>query len=428
LRLCIRSGRIIDPANHRDETGGVLIEDGIIAAVGPEADAPDACETIDASGLWVTPGWIDLHTHLREPGFEYKETVYQGAGAALKGGFTTICAMPNTNPVTDCAEIVNFVHAKAQEAGGARVLPIGSLTEGQKGARLSRMEDMAAAGVCAFSEDGKSVADAFLMKEALRKSGTLGLPVFLHCEEPSLVRGGVMHESAAARRLGLPSISADAEEVIIARDLILAQYADVHIHICHISTAGGVRLLRQAKQAGVRASGEVCPHHFTLCCEDIPGDDGMYKMNPPLRSARDRLALWEGLADGTIDAIATDHAPHAPEEKNKGFMGSAFGVAGLETALALCVTRLVRPKILTPSQLIQKCAANPAKILGIGAGTLSVGARADITLIDPQKEIMVNPETFFSKGKNTPFGGWKLIGAVVCTIMDGRIVYANDHR
>jgi len=399
--LIIKNARILDPANSRDETGDLYVRDGKISA---PFSVSGAVGVVDASGLWAAPGFIDLHVHLREPGFEYKEDIAHGAAAALAGGFTTVCCMPNTRPAADSPEVVRYVKARAAEAEFADVLPVGSVTLGLAGAELSPMESLAAAGACAFSDDGKTVADPLLMKNAYLRAKALGKPVFSHCEDLML---GLLPES---------------EETIAARDLILAGHAGARAHICHISTKTAAALLADAKRRGVSATGEACPHHFALCRETIPAGaetPGNFMMSPPLRSRKDMEAIREALADGVIDVIATDHAPHADAEKAGA--NPPNGVVGLETALGLCVTCLVETGYLTPPELVRKLTVNPAKILDIQKGTLTVGADADIVLIDPLAEYTVDPSKFLSKGRNTPFGGWTLRGRAAVTIVGGKI-------
>ena len=422
MSLLIRNGRVIDPANKRDDIFDVLVVEGKIESVG-RGISKSVDTIINAEGCWVTPGFIDLHAHLREPGFEYKETVVTGSRAAVRGGFTTICCMPNTNPVIDSQETVEYVFSKS--GGYAKVLPIGSITLGQNGESLSDMALLKNAGVCGFSEDGKSVMHTQLMKQAFEKVAALNLPIFDHCEEISLISGGVINEGSASRRLFLPGMPALAEDLITARDLLLAEHAGAKIHLCHISTARSAALLKEAKARGVKATGEVCPHHFSLCDEDILSDDGMFKMNPPLRSKYDMEAMLQALSEDVISVIATDHAPHSEVEKSGGFLKAAFGITGLETALGLCVTNLINTGILSPYQLIEKLTVNPAKVLGIDSGTLSEGAMADITITDPKCQWTVEPLEFYSKGKNTPFKGKRLSGMVRYTLVNGRIVYGD---
>jgi dihydroorotase len=422
VSLLIKNGRVIDPANNLDDISDVFVSNGVIETV--RRDVSKIAETVvDAAGCWVVPGFIDLHVHLREPGYEYKETIAAGSRAAVAGGFTTICCMPNTSPVIDSPEILAYVRSRA--GAYAKVLPIASITLGQKGERLSDMALLKNAGAYGFSEDGKSVLNALIMKQALEHAATLGLPVLDHCEDINLANGGVINEGEVSRRMKLPGIPSAAEDIITARDLLLAESAGAQIHICHISTAVSARLLKEAKARGVNASGEVCPHHFCLCDEDIPEDNGNYKMNPPLRSYADMEAMRRALADDVIDIIATDHAPHSDTDKTGGFLKSAFGVTGLETALGLCITVLVNNGVLSPSRLIRKLTVNPARTLGINAGTLSAGALADIAVIDPERQWAVNPTLFISKGKNTPFGCKTLSGMIKYTVVNGRVVYGD---
>jgi len=422
MSLLIRNGRVIDPANKRDDVSDVFITEGKIESVGHDI-TKTADTVIDAAGCWVTPGFIDMHVHLREPGYEYKETIETGGRAAVKGGFTTVCCMPNTKPVLDNPEMIADIYAKAGRY--AKVLPIGSITRGQQGESLTNIQLLKEAGACGVSEDGKSVANARLMHQALEKAMACNLPVLDHCEDTNLSSGGVINEGAAAKRLSLPGISPLAEDVMTARDLLLAEAAGAQIHLCHISTARSAGLLKDAKRRGVRATGETCPHYFSLHENDILTDDGKYKMNPPLRSYADMLAMRRALAEDVIDVIATDHAPHSEEDKSRGFMKAAFGIVGLETALGLCITNLVNTGVLSPPQLIRKLTVNPARILGISSGTLSEGAPADIAVIDPQFAWTVNPSVFISKGRNTPFGGVRLTGMVKFTLVAGRIVYGH---
>jgi len=402
--VIIRGARVLDPANNIDEIKDLYVKDGKISAPFPDSEAR---RIIGASGLWAAPGFIDMHAHLREPGFEHKEDIAHGARAALAGGFTTICCMPNTKPVADSPEVIRYIRRKAEEAGFADVLPIGSITVGQAGRELSPFEELAAAGACAFSEDGKTVADSMLMKKAYLRAKALGKPVLSHCEDACL---GLLPES---------------EEIMTARDLILAGHTGAAAHICHVSTKTAAGLLAHAQKCGVRATGEACPHHFALCEEMIPANaakPGNYIMSPPLRTRGDMEAVREALANGVIGVIATDHAPHTDAEKAGEHPPN--GIVGLETALGLCLTNLVETGYLSPLELIRKLTANPAKILGIDRGTLTTGARADIVLIDPGAEYMVEPEKFFSKGRNTPFEGWVLRGRAVMTVVNGRIAHS----
>ncbi len=421
--LLIKNGRIIDPANNIDAVMDLLICDGVISKV--DENINDAADrTIDAQGCWVTPGLIDLHVHLREPGYENKETIATGTRSGAMGGFTTICAMPNTNPVTDNEILVEYIYLKAKREGVINVLPIGAITKGQKGEELADIGKMAEVGACAISEDGKSVANPALMKTALKYAKMFDLPVFDHCEEISLAKGS-MNAGDKASLLGLKGISNDSEELIVARDMILADSVHARIHLCHISTEGSVELIKQAKERGVMVTAEATPHHFTLCDDDINDYDANFKMNPPLRSRKDLEAIRKALKENVIEVIATDHAPHHVDEKNCEFERAANGIIGLETALPLGITELVNKGVLTPTQLIEKMSYNPAKILKNGKGTLSVGACADVTIVNPQTEYVVNVDEMASKAKNTPFGGRTVKGKVLYTIVGGNIAVDN---
>jgi dihydroorotase len=439
-RLLVRGGRVLDPANGVDlPEGDVLIDDGRIVAVGPRLSAEGA-RVIEAAGLVVAPGFVDLHTHLREPGFEYKETVATGTLAAARGGFTTVCAMPNTEPALDSKAAVDFLKQRAEETGVVRVLPIGCVTKGRAGKQLAELGELASAGCIGFSDDGSPVADAGIMRHALEYASTFGLPIIDHCEDPQLT-GGVMHEGWVSTRLGLKGIPTASEENAVARDLALARQTGAHVHIAHVSTAGAVELVRQAKASGVRVTAEVTPHHLALNHDAVmhhfglegavPGLGLAYdtnaKMYPPLRDAKDADACIEGLRDGTIDAIATDHAPHAVQEKLCEFDTAAFGMIGLETAFGLSMMA-AETSGLTLERIIEALTIGPVRALGLerhvpGIGTLSVGAPADVVILAPSREWIVEPETFASKGKNTPLGGTQLTGTVEATIYRGQVVH-----
>ncbi|MCD8216222.1 MAG: dihydroorotase [Clostridiales bacterium] len=424
MSILIKGGRVIDPANSIDEVRDVLVCNGEIVKV--EKDIEDKAERIiDAKGKWVMPGLIDLHVHFREPGFERKETIRTGSRAAAMGGFTTVCCMPNTEPVVDNDIVVEFVKLKAERAGIVNVLPIGAISKGMKGEELSDIGRMASAGICALSEDGKSVLNSALMKNAMRYAKMFNLPVFDHCEDPSLTGKGQMNAGAQAAYMGLAGISNDSEEVIVARDMILAESTNTAIHLCHISTRGSVTLIRQAKERGVKVTAEATPHHFTLCDEDITDYDANFKMAPPLRSKEDREAVRQALKDGTIEVISTDHAPHHIDEKNCEFQNALNGIIGLETSFSLANTELVEGGYLTPCGLVEKMSCNPGKILHNGKGTLSVGAAADITIADPNEEYIIDVEDMVSKAKNTPFGGRKVKGRILYTVVGGEIVVEN---
>ncbi len=421
MRLLIQNGQVIDPASQTNEVMDILIEDGIISKIEKNIIGK-ADKIINAEGNWVTPGFIDVHVHLREPGYEYKETIATGTRSAAKGGYTTICPMPNTNPVCDSDIMIEYIKLKAEREGVIHVLPIGAITKGQKGEELSNIGKMAKAGACAISEDGKSVLSSGLLKTAMKYAKMFDIPVLSHCEDISLVAGGSMNAGASAQLLGLKGISNDSEEVIVARDIILAKSTNSKLHICHMSTKGSIDLLRQAKSSGQIVTAEATPHHFTLSDDFITDYDGNTKMNPPLRSKEDVLAIRQALKDNVIEIIATDHAPHSVDEKNCEYEKVAFGIVGLETALPLGITVLVEEGWLTPMELITKMTYNPAKMLNIDKGTLTIGKAADI---DPNRTYKIDPSTFASKSKNTPFGGFQVKGKVIYTIVDGNIVVEN---
>ena len=424
MKLLIQNGQVIDPASQTNEILDILVENGIIVKIAKNI-IDEADKVIDATGNWVTPGFIDVHVHLREPGYEYKETIATGTRSAAKGGFTTICPMPNTNPVCDSDIMVEYIKLKAEREGIVHVLPIGAITKGQKGEELSNIGKMAKAGACAISEDGKSVSSSGLLKTAMKYAKMFDIPVLSHCEDIALVSGGCMNAGSTAQLLGLKGISNDSEEVIVARDMILAKSTDSKLHICHMSTKGSVELLRQAKLSGQNVTAEATPHHFTLSDDFITDYDGNTKMNPPLRSKEDVLAIRQALKENIIEIIATDHAPHSIDEKNCEYEKAAFGIVGLETALPLGITVLVEENWLTPMELIAKMTWNPAKMLGIDKGTLTVGKAADITIINPKESYKIDTSTFASKSKNSPFEGFDVKGKVLYTIVDGDIVLEN---
>lgn len=419
-KVIIKNGRILDPATGRDEVADLFIRDGLICH---QLTPGDDTTVIDATGQIVAPGFIDMHVHLREPGFEYKETIATGSAAALRGGFTAVAAMPNTNPIIDNRFLVEFVVKRGLEAQGARVYPIGAITRGSQGRQLAELADMQAAGAVAFSDDGQPVSDANTMRLALQYGGMLGTVMISHCEDKSLSGTGVMHEGYQATILGLKGIPASAEEVMVARDIILARETGCPVHIAHISTAGAVELVREAKSRGIKVTAEATPHHFTLTDEAVATYDTAAKVNPPLRGKVDVQAVRQGLADDTIDVMATDHAPHSYDEKNVEFELAPFGLVGLETAVGLVWTELVHTGILTPLQAVNKLSRQPALILGIPGGTLTPGAAADITIIDPELTETVDPQNFAGKGRNTPFAGVKLKGLPVLTMVAGQIKF-----
>lgn len=427
MKILIKHGRVLDPDTRKDGIYDVLTEDGVIRKVAPEIEEP-ADQVLEAEGCWVMPGLIDLHVHLRDPGLTHKETVETGAAAAAHGGITTIVAMPNTKPVVDDEHKVSYVHNKAKSCTLVHVLQAGAVTKGQKGEELADIEKMAAAGAPAISEDGKSVMNSGLYRKAMKIAAQCDIPVLAHCEDINLVEGGVVNADPAMEKLGLKGISNAVEDVITARDIMLAKETGARLHLCHCSTADSVRMVAEAKKEGLPVTAEVCPHHFTLSTEDISGPDTNYKMNPPLRTRADVEALRQGLKDNIMDVISTDHAPHSAQEKAQSMEKAPFGIVGLETSVALTITELVEPGILTPMQMAEKMSYNPAKVLGIDKGSLAEGKPADITIIDPDAEYVIDTRTFFSKGKNTPFNGKKVKGLVRATICDGKIAYLESSR
>jgi len=422
--LFIEGGRVIDPASGTDGVRTVVVRDGKIAEVAERVERPRDARAVDARGRWVTPGFLDLHVHLREPGQEYKETVATGTRAAVAGGFTAVCAMPNTNPVNDDTAVTELVLARAAAAGLARVYPVGAISKGSKGEELAEYGELKAAGCVALSDDGKPVMSASLMRRALEYAKAFGLPLTVHEEDLHLVGKGVMHEGAAATRLGLKGIPAAAEEVMILRDLALLELTGGRLHVAHLSTAGGVRAVRDAKRRGLRVTAEVTPHHLALTDEDVgaSGYSTDFKMNPPLRSAEDVRAVREGLADGTIDAIATDHAPHSSVEKDVEFDAAANGIVGLETAFPVCLA-LARQGVLSEKRLVEALTVGPARAFGLPGGALARGAAADVAIVDPAAEWVLDPARLHSKGKNTPWKGRRLAGRCSMTIVGGRIVH-----
>lgn len=427
MKILIKGGRILNPSDNTDMTGDLYIEDGVIKEIGEGIELADTPEKIiDAAGCYVMPGLIDLHVHLRDPGLTYKEDVVTGARAAAKGGFTTILAMPNTKPVIDSQDRVEYVHNKAKDLAPVHVLQIGAVTKQQKGEELADIEGMIQAGIPAISEDGKSVMNVKLYKEAMEIAAKHNIPVFAHCEDQNMVSGGCVNADEKAKELGLPGITNGVEDVIAARDIVLAKETGVRLHLCHCSTKDSVRMIQLAKEENLPVTGEVCPHHFTLTSEDIPEDDANYKMNPPLRTQEDKDALIRGLKEDIIDVISTDHAPHSREEKNQSMKTAPFGIVGLETSVALTMTELVHTGILTPMQMAAKMSYNPAQVIHSDRGRLEVGSPADVTIIAPDTEYVIDSMDFLSKGKNTPFNGRKVKGQVTTTICDGKIVYQKD--
>ncbi len=419
MNILIKNGHIIDPANKIDDKLDLLVSDGKIAKIGkPGTISANGAQVIDAGGKLVVPGLIDMHVHFREPGFEYKETIATGTAAAKAGGFTSVCCMPNTNPVNDNRSVTEFILSQAKDAS-ARVFPIAAITKGSKGEELTEMAELHEAGCPAVSDDGKPVMSAGVMRRAMEYSKIFDMLIISHCEDTSLSGKGVMNEGIVSTELGLRGIPRAAEDVMTGRDIALAEWTGCRLHIAHVSTAGSVELIRAAKARGVRVTAETCPHYFSLTEDAVRGYNTMAKMNPPLRTAPDVIAVKEGLKDGTIDVIATDHAPHAMDEKSGEFDYAPFGIVGLETALGLTF-KLVDEGILSLSDAIRKLTVNPSSILKIGKGTLSEGSVADISIIDPNLEWTVDASQFKSKSRNSPFNGWKLKGRAVQTIVAGR--------
>lgn len=425
MRILIKEGRILNPDKNEDFVGNILVDDGVIVKKTKDKIDGPADEIIEAEGCFVMPGLIDLHVHFRDPGFEYKETLKTGADAAAKGGFTSVCTMPNTKPVMDSPEKVKLYVERAKKEAVINILPVGAVTIGQNGEELTDIRGMKESGICAISEDGKSVMNAGLYREAMRIAAECNIPVMAHCEDKNMVAGGVMNESQISKKLGFKGISNAVEDVIVARDILIAKETNATLHLCHCSTKDSVKMTKIAKEDGVKVTAEVCPHHFTLCDEDIIADDANYKMNPPLRAREDVEALKAGLRENIMDVISTDHAPHSREEKQKSISESPFGIVGLETSVSLTMTELVDKGIITPLMMAEKMSYNPAKVLGIDKGTLNEGKIADITIINPDEDYVIDSSTFVSKGKNTPFDGYKVKGKVKYTICNGNIVYKD---
>lgn len=438
MTILIKNGQVINPATRMDEVADVLVENGTVTKIAKGIKAK-ADREIDAKGCFVMPGFIDMHVHLRDPGFEQKETIETGCRAAARGGFTTILAMPNTKPVVDNPDVVNYVHNKAKTVGVVNVLQVGAVTKGQKGKELSDIEGMAKAGIPAISEDGKSVMNAQLYREGMEKAARCGIVVLAHCEDINLANGGVMNQDANAKELGLQGITNSVEDIIVARDIILCRDTGVKLHLCHCSTKDSVGMVKHAKMEGLKVTAEVCPHHFTLTSDDIhkieptvdaekkvaidADADTNFKMNPPLRTKEDVQALKEGLRDNIMDVIATDHAPHTFAEKNTSMKKAPFGIVGLETAASLTYTELVEQGYLTPMQMAEKLSYNPAGIIGLDKGNIEPGKAADIVIFDPGKKYRIDKNEFASKGKNTPFHGREVTGKVRATIVNGHVVY-----
>ncbi len=423
MRLCIQGGLVINPKTKQEEVTSVWIEDGKVVAFG-EFQGKEADQIIDATDKWVVPGLIDIHVHFRAPGFEHKEDIESGARAAARGGFTTVCCMPNTSPVIDNECVVEYIHAMAAKANGVHVLPIGAITKGQQGEELADIGKMVEHGICAISEDGKTVADAGLMKKAMLYTRPFQLPILSHTEERTLT-GGSMNAGENAQLFGIKGIPREAEELIVARDMLLAKYTGAKLHLCHISTKGSIALIRFAKAQGINVTAETAPHYFILD-DSLLGDyDANKKMSPPLRTKEDVAAMKLALQEGVIDVIATDHAPHHYDEKNVEFDRAPFGIVGLETSFALSYTHLVKAGYLTKMQLIEKMSTKPAEILELDKGSIEIGKAADVTIIDPKKTYKIDPAAFVGKSKNTPFGGMEVTGDICYTLVDGKIIYQN---
>jgi len=422
--LLLKGGKLIDPSQNLNEIGDLLISNGKVDGIGGSITGPDDVEIVDCDGFIVSPGFIDVHCHLREPGREDVETIATGARAAAAGGFTAVCAMPNTDPVTDNQAAVGFIVRQAQRAAAARVYPIGAISVGQDGKALAEFGEMVGAGAVAVSDDGRPVASAQLMRTALEYARTFKIPVIDHCEEPTLSAGGAMNEGIVSAQLGLKGIPAEAEEIMVIRDILLARLTGGHVHLAHMSTKGSVELIRWGKDRGIRVTAEVCPHHLSLTEESVRGYETNAKMNPPLRTAKDVEALRQAVKDGTIDLIATDHAPHHYDEKEREFADAPNGIVGLETALAVVVTNLVENGGLGFSDLVDRMACSPARLFNLPGGSLKRGA---VAAVDPSERWKVDPSKFLSKGRNSPYTGMTLVGRAACTIVAGSVVYRSGN-
>jgi dihydroorotase len=423
--VLLKGGTLVDPSQQLNEIADVFIKDGEIAGVG-RIESAEGADVIDCDGLIVSPGFIDVHCHLREPGREDVETIATGARAAAAGGFTAVCAMPNTDPVTDNQAAVGFIVRQGQRAKAARVYPIGAISVGQEGKVLAEFGEMFGAGAVAVSDDGKPVASAQLMRTALEYARTFRIPVIDHCEEPTLSAGGSMNEGIVSAQLGLKGIPAEAEEIMVIRDILLARLTGGHVHLAHMSTKGSVELIRWGKERGINVTAEVCPHHLSLTEERVRDYDTNAKMNPPLRTQKDIEALRGAVKDGTIDLIATDHAPHHYDEKEREFADAPNGIVGLETALAVVITNLVEAGHLTYSDLVERMACTPARLFNLPGGSLKRGAAADVTIFDPRVHWRVDPAKFASKGRNSPYNGMTLAGRAACTIVAGSVVFRSE--
>lgn len=426
----ILNALFVDEEQGELVTRHLKVQDGKIAEWAEGSEAPDTagCEVIDASGKVLAPGFIDMHVHLREPGFEYKETIASGTRSAAKGGFTTIACMPNTRPVTDTPETVRYILDKAASEGVVRVLPYAAITKNELGRELTDFPALKASGAVGFTDDGVGVQSAQMMKDAMALAKSLDKPVIAHCEDNTLVEGAAVSEGAFSRKHGLKGIPNESEAIHVGRDILLAEATGVHYHVCHVSTEQSIRLIKLGKSVGVNVTAEVCPHHLVLSDEDIPDSmDANWKMNPPLRTPRDVEACIQALEEGTIDIIVTDHAPHSAEEKARGMERAPFGIVGFETAFPLLYTKFVKTGRWTLDFLLSRMTKDPARVFGLESGTLKPGAPADLVLIDLENEREVNPETFLSQGRNTPFTGWKLYGWPTLTMVGGKVVWTEEH-
>ena len=426
MTILLKGGRVINPAENRDETADVLIENGKVKKIDRDISESEADRVISAKDCYVMPGFIDMHVHFRDPGYEQKEDIFSGMQAAAHGGYTTVLTMPNTRPAADNPDVIHYVHNKAKAGQCIHVLQVGAITKGQKGEELADIESLVEAGCPAISEDGKTVMDASLCMDAMAEAARLHIPVLAHCEDRNMVQKGVINEGEKSKEFGLPGIKNTVEDLIIARDIILAKETGAQLHLCHCSTKNSVWMVKSAKEVGVKVSAEVCPHHFTLSTDDMKEPDPNYKMNPPLRTKEDVQALKEGLRDGIMEVISTDHAPHTFDDKNCSMQEAPFGIVGLETAASLTYTELVLGGYLTPMKMAACMSYNPAGIIGIDKGDISEGKPADIVIFDPKKTYRIDKNPFASKGKNTPFDGREVTGRVKCTICDGEVVYMDE--
>lgn len=423
MKILIKNGRVLNPATNMDEIADVFIENDKVVAIGAALEK-EADKVIDATGKFIMPGYIDLHVHFRDPGLTHKEDIFTGMAAAAHGGYTSVFAMPNTKPVADHAEVIKYVHDKAKEGNCINVYQVGAITIGQAGAELSDIRGMVEAGCPALSEDGKSVMNANLYRDAMKIAAELDVPILAHCEDITMVNGGCVNADAKTKEMGLPGITNSVEDVIVARDILIAKETGARLHLCHCSTADSVKMVKAAKEEGLPVSAEVCPHHFVLTSDDITDAANTdYKMNPPLRTREDVDALKQGLKDGIMEVISTDHAPHTAEEKNTIMQKAPFGIVGLETAACLTYSELVLGGVFTPMQMAAAMSYHPAKVMKMDKGDIQPGKVADVVIFDPNVTYKIDKTTFASKGQNTPFHGYEVTGKVVCTICNGQVVY-----